>query len=70
MKERQVFKGKNVNFVTVEGKLGSAPLSIVALLKINNKIYRWRNWVLFSEKNVYYLTAGALLRRLETIVPA
>ena len=37
MKECQVFKGKNVNFVTVEDKLGSAPLSIVALVKKNNQ---------------------------------
>lgn len=33
MKECQVFKGENVNFVTVKDKLGSAPPSIIALLK-------------------------------------
>ena len=47
MKECQIFEGENVNFVTVEDKLGSAPLSIVALVKKNdqNKFRTAMFWV-------------------------
>lgn len=39
MEEGQVFQRKNVHSLTVEGELRSAPPTIIALLKVNSKIF-------------------------------